>query len=131
MIIQWVTKGGGQWSRTCSLNSLPSLFLPQLGFVRFLFFSFIAARRGSVCSLFFSPVGHGTSRLLGGRLPLGTVHNTSVLFSFSLFPPFGSLPYRSRYFFLFLRFFYVCTIPRWLRSCTNRIYLIISFHRVP
>lgn len=87
MIIQWATKGGGQWSRTCSLNSLSLLsFLPRPRYPLS-----VPVPLGqplttltTLPSLSLPPIGHDASRLLGGRLPLATMHNTPVHLSISL-----------------------------------------------
>ena len=95
-------------------------------------------------SLSLSRVGHGASRLFGGHLPLGTAHNTPSSSPFlSLFLPFVSsfpCPCRSRSRSFVLSFFLFAFSPSLslhhhprdaMVTCANRVYLIISFHRVP
>lgn len=72
--------------------SIPSLFLAELRYPSLSLLASLSPRSPRSPSLSLSPIGHDASRLLGGRLPLATMHNTPVHLSPSpLFLP-ASLP---------------------------------------
>lgn len=74
--------------------SIPSLFLAELRYPSLSLLASLSPRSPPPRSpsLSLSPIGHDASRLLAGRLPLATMHNTPSISLPSLPPCFSSPP---------------------------------------